>query len=95
MERIVEKMCHAPATCFGVQQRGYIRKGYFADLVIVDPGNPWEVNRDNIFYKCGWSPFDGTTFNSKVLYTFVNGNLVYDNGKFDESTRGQRLLFEH
>ncbi len=93
MEKIVEKMCHAPAECFGVDKRGFIRKGYHADLVVVDPDSHWQVNKSNILYKCGWSPFEGTTFQSQVLYTFVNGKLVYDNGNFRDGFFGRRLLF--
>jgi len=93
MERIVEKMCHAPAECFGVEKRGFIRQGYHADLVVVDPNKPWKVLKSNVLYKCGWSPLEGVTLNSKVLKTFVNGNLVYNQGKFNENTKGQRLLF--
>ncbi len=93
LETIVHKMSHAPAICFNVEKRGYIRKGYFADLVLVDLNNPWTVNKNNILYKCNWSPFEGTTFRSSVSHTFVNGNLVYCNGKFDESEKGKRLLF--
>lgn len=94
MEQIVNKMCHAPADCFGVKKRGYIRKGYFADLAVIDPKQPWRVDKSNILYKCGWSPFEGTTFRSKVLYTFVNGRLVYDHGSFNADVRGQRLEFD-
>jgi dihydroorotase len=94
LERVVEKMCHAPAECFQVKNRGYIREGYHADLVIVDLNQPCKVDKSNVLYKCGWSPFEGTTFHSSVLKTFVNGNLVYDQGRFDESFRGQRLMFE-
>jgi dihydroorotase len=94
MERIVEKMCHAPAECFRVEKRGYIREGYHADLVVVDPNKPWKVLKSNVLYKCGWSPLEGVTLNSKVLKTFVNGNLVYNQGKFNEEIKGMRLLFE-
>jgi dihydroorotase len=93
MAKIVEKMCHAPADCFQVEKRGYIREGYHADLVVVDPESPWAVEKQNILYKCGWSPFEGIEFNSKVVFTFVNGRLVYENGTFDESVKGNRLLF--
>ncbi|MFW5657359.1 MAG: dihydroorotase [Bacteroidota bacterium] len=91
---VVEKMCHAPAEIFQVEKRGYIREGYFADLVLVDLNNPWEVTKDNILYKCGWSPFEGEQFSAKVTHTFVNGHLVYDNGHFDESQKGQALTFD-
>ena len=94
LEKIVEKMCHAPAICFQVENRGFIRKGYFADLVLVDINNPWEVNKDNILYKCGWSPFEGNTFKSRVTHTWVNGHLAYQNGTFDESQKGHRLTFD-
>ncbi len=94
LEKIAEKMSHAVADCFQIEKRGYIREGYFADLVLVDTNSPWTVDKSNILYKCGWSPFEGQTFHSKVTHTFVNGNLIYDNGKFDESKKGQRLLFE-
>jgi dihydroorotase len=93
MERIVEKMCHAPSQLFAIEKRGYIRPGYHADLVVIDPENPWRVLKSNVLYKCGWSPLEGITLNSKVLMTFVNGNLAYDNGQFDEQNKGMRLLF--
>jgi dihydroorotase len=94
IEKIVEKMCHAPAICFNVKKRGFIRKNYFADLVLIDPDAGWTVKQSNILYKCGWSPFEGVVFRSAVLCTFVNGNLVFDQGRFDESRKGQRLLFD-
>ena len=93
IEKIVEKMCHAPAICFKVNKRGFIRSGYKADLVIVNPNQPGIVEKSNLLYKCGWSPFEGTLFQSAVTHTFVNGNLVYEMGKFDLSARGQRLTF--
>lgn len=93
LEKIVEKMCHHPAILFQIDKRGFIREGYKADLVLVDLNNPWKVSTDNILYKCKWSPFEGTTFKSKVVKTFVNGNLVYDNGNFDETNKGERLKF--
>jgi dihydroorotase len=93
LEKIVEKMCHAPAVCFNVEKRGYIREGYFADLVLVNLRKQWKVEKSNILYKCGWSPFEGQVFDSTVTNTFVNGNLVYDKGKFFEKIRGQRLTF--
>ncbi|MCB0409232.1 MAG: dihydroorotase [Flavobacteriales bacterium] len=95
LEKLIEKMTHAVADCFNIDKRGFIRKGYFADLVVVDLNNPWEVNKENILYKCGWSPFEGTTFRSKVLQTYVNGTLVYNNGNFDENYRGKRLMFNN
>jgi len=94
LAKVVEKMCHNPAICFKIENRGFIRKSYFADLVLVDLNKPWEVNRDNILYKCGWSPFEGETFNAKITHTFVNGHLVYENGYFDESQKGMRLTFD-
>jgi dihydroorotase len=94
LEWIVNKMCHAPADCFQVKERGYIREGYHADLVVVDIDNPWEVTKDNILYQCGWSPFEGETFKSMITQTFVNGHLVYNKGEFDESERGMRLEFD-
>jgi len=94
LEWIVNKMCHAPADCFQVKERGFIREGYYADLVVVDIDKSWTVNKGNILYDCGWSPFEGVKFKSTVSKTFVSGNLVYDNGTFDESTRGMRLEFD-
>lgn len=93
IEKIVEKMCHAPADCFKVSKRGYIREGYYADLVIVNINSPWTIAPENIHYKCGWSPLEGQKIGSKIEYTFVNGNLVYNNGQFNEKVKGQRLLF--
>ena len=94
-EKVVEKMCHAPADLFRIEKRGYIRPGYFADLVLVNPNASWTVNVDNILYKCGWSPFEGTTFDNAVAKTWVNGQKVFDKGVFDESVRGKRLIFEY
>lgn len=93
IERVVEKMAHAPAVLFQIADRGFIREGYMADLVLVDLNQEWSVSSSNILYKCGWSPFEGHTFKSKVLKTFVNGELVYDEGAFNESVLGQRLKF--
>lgn len=93
VEKIVEKMCHNPAILFQVEKRGYIKEGYFADLVLVDLNNPWTVNKDNILYKCGWSPFEGTTFKSRITHTFVNGSLVYQNSKFNDIKVAKRLTF--
>jgi len=93
LERIVEKMCHNVAILFEVDRRGYIRKGYYADLVVVDLDSPQLVEKSNILYKCGWSPFEGHTFKSSIKHTFVNGNHVYNNGAFDENSRGMRLAF--
>jgi len=94
LEWIVTKMCHAPADCFQLKDRGFIREGFFADLVVVDPNKPWTVTKQNILYQCAWSPFEGTVFKSSVSKTFVNGNLVYNQGAFDETTRGMRLEFD-
>ena len=93
VEKIVEKMCHNPAKIFKIEKRGFIKEGYYADLVIVNPAKPWKVLKDNILYKCGWSPFEGTNFKSRISHTFVNGQLVYDNAKVKEIKAGQRLLF--
>ncbi|MBI9035485.1 MAG: dihydroorotase [Bacteroidales bacterium] len=93
LERIVEKMCHAPARLFQIEKRGYIRPGYWADLVLVDLDKPVLVHKPNIYYKCGWSPFEGHTFGSSVTHTFVNGQLAFHNGVFNEAVRGDRLLF--
>src|SRR5664279_137643 len=94
LEKIVEMMCHNPAILFNIRKRGFIREGYQADLVLVDPSNSWNVSKENILYKCGWSPFEGVTFQSKVVKTIVNGTIVYDNGLINEDYRGQRLMFE-
>jgi dihydroorotase len=94
IEKIVEMMCHNPAILFNIKKRGFIREGYMADLVLVDPDKPWTISGDNILYKCSWSPFEGETFRSKVLKTIVNGTIVYDEGRIDEEYRGQRLLFD-
>jgi dihydroorotase len=93
LETIVQRACHAPAILFKVKDRGYIRPGYFADLVLVNPAAPQLVTRNTLHYKCGWSPFEGETFSSTVVSTFVNGNLVYDRGIFIETSRGMRLTF--
>ncbi|MBA3679647.1 MAG: dihydroorotase [Bacteroidetes bacterium] len=93
LDKIVEKMSHNVADLFRIEKRGYIREGYFADLVLVNLNKPQTVTKQNILYKCGWSPFEGHTFKSSIEKTFVNGHLVYDNGKFDESKYGSRLLF--
>ncbi len=93
IEKIVEKMCHNPAILFQVEKRGYIKEGYFADLVLVDLNNPWTVNKDNILYKCGWSPFEGTTFKSRITHTFINGSLAYNNFKFTDTKAAKRLTF--
>lgn len=94
VEKIVEKMAHNPAIVFGIQKRGFIKEGHYADLAIVNPGLPWSVSKDNILYKCGWSPFEGYTFKSRITHTFVNGQLVYHNFKVKDIQNGQRLLFD-
>jgi dihydroorotase len=94
LEKIVEKMCHNPAALFRIKNRGFIREGYYADLCIVDPNRPWTVSKDNIIYRCGWSPLEGTTFRSKVRKTLVNGTIVFDDGIVNEEYRGRRLKFD-
>lgn len=93
IEKIVEKACHNPAILFDVEKRGYIKEGYYADIVIADLNNPWTVTKDNILYKCGWSPFEGNTFKSRITHTFVNGQLAYNNFKVMDVKAGQRLTF--
>ena len=93
IERVVEKMCHAVADCFQVAERGYIREGYYADLVIADLNKPMTVEKENVLYKCGWSPLENEKFTASVTHTFVNGHMVYGNNGFDESQRGMRLKF--
>ena len=93
-ERIVEKMCHAPAECFNLRERGFLDEGYWADIAIVDPSYEWEVKKDNIEYKCNWSPFEGRTFRGKVSETIVSGVLAYQNGIFLQERAGERLLFD-
>ena len=93
LEKIVEKMSHAPAECFQIKDRGYIREGYFADLVLVDMNQSSTVTKENILYKCGWSPLEGFTFPATITHTFVNGRIVYGNGVWDESIKGKRLKF--
>ncbi len=94
IEKVVQKMSHNPAILFNIAKRGFIREGYFADLVLVDLKSPWTVSKDNILAQCGWSPFEGTSFQSKVTQTFVSGHLVYNEGSFDESKKGERLTFD-
>ncbi len=93
IETIVQKTAHNPAILFEIKDRGFIREGYKADLVLVDINSPWTVNKENILYKCGWSPFEGRTFRSKVTHTFVNGCLAYENHKFPNRSRGERITF--
>lgn len=94
IEKIVEKMCHNPAKIFKIENRGFIKEGYFADLVLVNPHMPWNVKKENIIAKCGWSPFEGINFKSRVTHTFVNGKLAYANGKVKDIIAGQRLTFD-
>jgi len=93
IEKVVEKMAHNPAILFQIEDRGYVKEGFFADLVIVDPKQSVTVSRDNVLYQCGWSPFEGVQFDHAIDKTFVNGNLVYSDGKVIEGTVGDRLLF--
>ena len=93
LERAVEKISHAPALCLQVEKRGFIRKGYFADLVMVDLNDAWTVNKSNLLYHCGWSPFEGYTFSSKVLTTWVNGKVVYKNGSVVNGAKGSALTY--
>jgi dihydroorotase len=91
LEKITEKMCHNPAILYNIEKRGFIREGYFADLTILDLNTSWTVSHENILSKCGWSPLEGTRFQTKVTHTFVNGNLIYDHGQFNEKIKGQAL----
>lgn len=93
LEQIAEKMAHNVAICFQVEKRGYVREGYWADMVLVNLNDPWNVNKDNLLYKCKWSPFEGSTFKSKIIHTLVSGNLAYSNGTLIEGTTGKRLIF--
>ena len=94
LENIVQKMCHNPAILFDIDKRGFIREGFYADLVIFDIKNPWKVSKDNLMYKCNWSPFENKSFRSRVLYTLVNGNIVFSNGKIIESAMGMKINFD-
>ena len=93
IEKAVEKMSHNPAKLFQIEKRGFVKEGYFADLVLIDTNKPQMVSKDNILYKCGWSPFEGTTFSSSITHTFVNGNLIYNDGVFNEKIKGKRITF--
>ena len=93
IEKVVEKACHNPAIIFQIENRGYIKEGYYADLVLIDPKAPQTVCKENILYKCGWSPFEGTTFSSSVTHTFVNGVLMYHEGTFNDDVKGKRITF--
>jgi dihydroorotase len=94
LEKIVQKTSHSVADLFNIKKRGYIREGYYADLVLIDPNQPYKVNKENILYKCSWSPFEDHEFSSSIKYTFVNGEIAYENGTINEAIRGQRLGFE-
>lgn len=94
IEKAVEKMSHNPAKIFKVQKRGFIKEGYYADVVLVDPKVSWEVTRESVLYKCGWSPFEGVAFSNAITHTFVNGNLMYNEGAFNEEVKGERLVFD-
>jgi dihydroorotase len=93
IEKLVEKISHNPAKLFQIEKRGFIKEGYFADLVLIDTNKPQTVSKENIVYKCGWSPFEGATFSSRITHTFVNGNLMYNNGVFDDKIKGKRITF--
>tara|TARA_R110002126_G_scaffold30602_1_gene99781 strand:+ start:39077 stop:40414 length:1338 start_codon:yes stop_codon:yes gene_type:complete len=93
IEKLVEKMSHNPAKLFQIKKRGFIKEGFYADLVLIDPNTSWTVTKDNILYKCGWSPFEGTTFSSTITHTFINGNLIYNEGFFNDDIKGKRLTF--
>jgi len=94
LEKMVEKMCHNPAKLFQIEKRGFIKKGYYADLVLVDVNTSQQVTKDDILYKCGWSPFEGSTFNSEITHTFVNGKLIFHKGVFDTTAKGMQLTFD-
>ena len=93
LEKVVEKMAHNPAILFEVEKRGYVKEGFYADLVLVDLDKSWTATKENTLYKCGWTPFEGTEFKSTVTQTFINGNLIYDEGNFDDVTKGERITF--
>ncbi len=94
LEKVVEKMCHNPAKIFKLKNRGFIKKGFYADLVLVDTNKSQKVTKENILYKCGWSPFEGTIFDATITHTFVNGNLIFNQGKFNHKIKGKRLIFD-
>ena len=95
IERVVEKMSHAPAICFKLKNRGFIREGYHADLVIVQPNSKWRIKKENILYSCGWSPLEGHSLDFNITHTIVNGNVVYKNGKIINEKNGQELAFDN
>src|SRR5690606_28412814 len=90
LEKIVEKMAHNPAICFEIEKRGFVREGYWADLVLIDMNKPWAVEKENILSKCSWSPFEGTRFTSSNNTAIASGNIVYENGRLNENSRGKR-----
>lgn len=94
LEKVVEKMCHAPAECFRIEERGYLREGYWADLVLIDPNTSYTVEKSNLLYHCGWSPLEGDTFPATVTHTIVSGNVVFENGVINDSVKGMRLQFQ-
>ncbi|MDR3226931.1 MAG: dihydroorotase [Prevotellaceae bacterium] len=94
IEKVVECMCHNPAKVFSIKNRGFIREGYKADIALINPNAKWKADKSNILYKCAWTPFENTTFNTQVTHTFVNGKLVYHNGNIDDTTQGERLIFD-
>ena len=94
LEKIVEKMCHNPSILFDIDKRGFIREGYYADLVLFDLNNSWKVTKENLLYKCNWSPFENKTFKSKIIFTIVNGNIVYTKGKINGSEMGMKIRFK-
>jgi dihydroorotase len=93
IEKVVEKMCHAPAQCFNIHNRGYIREGYWADLVLINPNQDYTITKNNILYQCGWSPLEGETLPATITHTLVNGNIVYENGSVNDTLKGMRLAF--
>ena len=95
LKKIAEKMCHNVATLYNIEKRGFIREGYFADLTLVDLNSSWTVSKENILYKCGWSPLEGVQFQTQVTHTIVNGNLIYRNGRFNETVNGCPLTFKN
>ena len=94
LNTIVDKMCHTPADVFNISQRGYIRKGYWADLVLIDPNRKMQVAQDNLLYKCGWSPLEGLTFRSSISHTIINGQIAYQNGNVQETQHARKLAFK-
>ena len=93
LEKIVQKMCHNPAILFNIKKRGFVREGFFADLVILKRNQNWTINKNNLLYKCGWSPFEGKKISSLITHTFVSGHLSYENGKFNDNIMGKKIEF--